>query len=259
MTTDRTTPDGTGEAGLRQPAVRSNPVTRSRAGADAACRILVVEDDLPLARLIGSGLRGEQFLVDLIHDGEEAAAKLGAAAYDLLILDLNLPKIDGFTLLAQVRASENRLPVLVLTARSRTEDLVMTLDRGADDCLLKPFSLLELLARVRALLRRKVDPVSEAPKLGGLTINREEYRVERNGRRIDLTPREFAILEYLARNAGRPVSRAALMEEVWNIPFDPSTNIVDVYMKYLRDKVDLEGEEKLIRTIRGVGYVLSTG
>jgi two-component system copper resistance phosphate regulon response regulator CusR len=259
MMMDRSTPDVTGEEALRQASARPHSVARSRNGTDVAHRILVVEDDLPLARLVGSGLRSEHFLVDLIHDGEEAAAKLATAKYDLLILDLNLPKIDGFTLLAQVRASESRLPVLVLTGRSRTEDLVMTLDRGADDCLLKPFSLLELLARVRALLRRKQDPVPEAPKLGGLTINREEYRVERNGRRIDLTPREFAILEYLVRHAGRPVSRAALMEEVWNIPFDPSTNIVDVYMKYLRDKVDLQGEEKLIRTIRGVGYVLSAG
>ena len=244
-----------GEAGGEDASARI--LVGEDSGEDAPARILVVEDDLPLARLLATGLRGEKFLVDLIHDGEEAAARLPLSGYDLLILDLNLPKMDGLTLLTQVRASGSRLPVLVLTARSRTEDLVTTLDRGADDCLQKPFSLLEMLARVRALLRRNADLSPEAPKLGGLTINREEYRVERSGRRIDLTPREFAILEYLVRNVGRPVSRTALMEEVWNVPFDPSSNIVDVYMKYLRDKIDLRGEDKLIRTIRGVGYVLS--
>jgi DNA-binding response OmpR family regulator len=255
------TPDETGEAALRATPSAADTAQARQPGPEAepVPRILVVEDDLPLARLVGSGLRGEHFLVDLLHDGQEAAERLKSAPYDLLILDLNLPRIDGLTLLQQVRAAQPRLPVLVLTARSRTEDLVMTLDRGADDCLLKPFSLLELLARVRALLRRNAESPPEAPKLGGLTINREEYRVERNGRRIDLTPREFAILEYLVRHAGRPVSRASLMKEVWNVPFDPSTNIVDVYMKYLRDKIDLRGEEKLIRTIRGVGYVLSAG
>ena len=259
MITTMSTSDSTGEVAGPQHGLStiSSSAPRRGTGEEAPQRILVVEDDLPLARLVGSGLRGEQFLVDMVHDGEEAASQLALIQYDLLILDLNLPKIDGLTLLAQVRGSQPRLAVLVLTARNSTEDLVMTLDRGADDCLQKPFSLLELLARVRALLRRKADLPQETPKLGGLVINREEYRVERNGRRIDLTPREFAILEYLVRHAGRPVSRTALMEDVWNVPYDPSTNIVDVYMKYLRDKIDLRGEEKLIRTIRGVGYVLA--
>ncbi len=261
MTTTMSTHDAAAEVAQPRHGLRtiSPSPAKGSAAEDSPPHILVVEDDLPLARLVGSGLRGDQFLVDLIHDGEEAASQLVLAQYDLLILDLNLPKVDGLTLLAQVRSSQPRLPVLVLTARSRTEDLVMTLDRGADDCLQKPFSLLELLARVRALLRRKADLPADAPRLGGLTINREEYRVERSGRRIDLTPREFAILEYLFQNVGRPVSRKALMEDVWNTPYDPSTNIVDVYMKYLRDKIDLRGEEKLIRTIRGVGYVLSAG
>jgi DNA-binding response OmpR family regulator len=131
------------------------------------------------------------------------------------------------------------------------------LEKGADDYLIKPFSFLELIARVRALQRRNVLAPAAPSNVNELTLSREEYRVMRGGRRIDLTPREFAILEYLIKHVGRPVSRAMLIQDVWNIPYDPSSNIVDVYMKYLRDKVDLEGEVKLIRTVRGVGYVLS--
>jgi two-component system copper resistance phosphate regulon response regulator CusR len=149
------------------------------------------------------------------------------------------------------------MPVLVLTARGSIEDKVLAFQSGTDDFLVKPFSLVELLVRVRALLRRHTGVISNTSGVGDLILNREERRVERNGRRIDLTPREFSILEYMMRNAGRPVSRAALFEEVWNMPHDPSTNIVDVYMKYVRDKVDGPGERKLTHTIRGVGYVLS--
>jgi DNA-binding response OmpR family regulator len=155
-----------------------------------------------------------------------------------------------------VRTSQPGPRMLVLTARNRTEDLVMALEQGADDCLIKPFSFLELLARVRGLLRRDSAPAVSSSKLGDLTINREEHRAVRGNRQIDLTPREFSILECLMSKAGKPVSRATLMREVWNTPFDPSTNIVDVYMKYLRDKIDIKGEVKLLRTVRGVGYVL---
>ncbi len=227
--------------------------------ASAAARLLIIEDDVPLARLLGSWLETEGFVTELAHDGEEALGKIEAGRYSMILLDLNLPKIDGLTLLNRLHANQNGIAVLVLTGRNRTEDLVMTLNQGADDCLVKPFSLVELLARIRALLRRKSAAVMEqAPKLGaGLSLNREEYRVERDGRRIDLTPREFALLEYLMQHAPRPVSRAQLMEEVWRVPFDPSTNIVDVYMKYLRDKIDCIGEQKLIRTVRGVGYALA--
>ncbi len=195
--------------------------------------------------------------MELAHDGEVALSLLQEGRpVDLLILDLNLPGIDGIGLLERVRPLRPRLPMLVLTARSRVEDKVLALQSGADDCLVKPFSFLELLARVRALLRRNSGLIPNTSQVGDLVLHREERRVERNGRRIELTPREFGILEYLMRHPGRPVSRATLSQEVWNVPHDPSTNIVDVYMKYVRDKVDLPGERKLTHTIRGVGYEL---
>lgn len=220
-------------------------------------RVLIVEDDVALASFLASELRSEGFTADEVHDGEAALAMLqDGRRFDLLILDLNLPKMDGISLLERIKPSHPRLRRLVLTARSRTHDKVKALRSGADDCLTKPFSLLELFARVYALLRRDAEEVPNCSQVGDLTLHREERRVERNGRRIDLTPREFAILELLMRNVGKPVSRATLLEEVWNMPPDPSTNIVDVYMKYVRDKVDLPGETKLTHTIRGVGYEL---
>jgi two-component system copper resistance phosphate regulon response regulator CusR len=223
----------------------------------AGRRILIVEDDVSLAGFLARELQSESFAVELVHDGEAALTALqNERRYDLLILDLNLPKLDGISLLQRVRPTQPRLPMLVLTARSRVEDKLTAFRSGADDCLTKPFSLVELVARVQALMRRNTGLIPNCSQVGDLTLHREERRVERNGRRIDLTPREFAILEYMMRNPGRPVSRATLFEEVWNMPSDPSTNIVDVYMKYVRDKVDLPGETRLTHTIRGVGYEL---
>lgn len=227
---------------------------------DVSARILVVEDDLPLARLLCSWLASEGFVADSAGNAETALAKLAADAFSLALLDLNLPGMDGLTLLPKLHAAQPGMPVMVLTGRSRTEDRIESLNGGADDCLIKPFSLAELLARMRALLRRRpasLQPVLAPKKHPGLLLDRDEYKVERDGRRIELTPREFALLDFLMRNAPKPVSRATLMEEVWRIPFDPSTNIVDVYMKYLRDKIDADGEEKLIRTVRGVGYAVA--
>jgi DNA-binding response OmpR family regulator len=223
-----------------------------------ARRILIVEDDVSLAGFLSGELNGHGFVAEQVHDGEEALCLLEAKRrYDLLLLDLNLPKIDGLSLIQRVRPSQPRLPMLVLTARSRVEDKVKALETGADDCLSKPFSLVELLARVNALMRRNSGVVPNCSTVGDLTIYRDQRRVERNGRRIDLTPREFAILDVLMRNAGRPVSRATLLEEVWNVSSaDSATNIVDVYMKYVRDKIDLPGEPGLTRTIRGFGYEL---
>ncbi len=227
-----------------------------------SARILVVEDDLPLARLLCSWLASEGFVADSAGNAETALAKLEAGEFSLTLLDLNLPGMDGLALLPKLHAARPSMPIMVLTGRSRTEDRVESLNVGADDCLMKPFSLAELLARMRALLRRRPVSSQAAPALvskkgPGLLLDREEYRVERDGRRIELTPREFALLDFLMRNAPKPVSRATLMEEVWRVPFDPTTNIVDVYMKYLRDKIDMDGEEKLIRTVRGVGYALA--
>jgi DNA-binding response OmpR family regulator len=227
-----------------------------RAKSPPSARILVVEDDVPLGKFLNRTLTLKLFSVEVALDGEAAWEALQTTLYDLVILDLNLPRIDGMVLLKQVRQSQPGLRILVLTARNRTEDLVSALEQGADDCLIKPFSFLELLARVRGLLRRDAGPSVSSSRVGNLTINREEHRVLRGERTIDLTPREFAILECLMDNAGKAVSRITLMREVWNAPYDPTTNIVDVYMKYLRDKIDNEGEVKLLRTVRGVGYVL---
>jgi len=227
------------------------------AAGKAGRRVLIVEDDVALADFLSAELEAQQFAVELLHDGEEALRALGEnRPYDLLILDLNLPRLDGISLIRKMRPEHPRMPLLVLTARSQVEDKVNAFQSGADDCLTKPFSLAELLARVQALLRRNSGMVPNCSQLGDLTLLREERRVERNGRRIDLTPREFAILEVMMRNAGHPVSRATLLQEVWNMPAEPSTNIVDVYMKYVRDKVDRPGERRLMHTIRGFGYEL---
>jgi DNA-binding response OmpR family regulator len=221
-------------------------------------RVLVIEDDLPLAKLLCVWLGTQNFVVAMAPDGEAAIAAIEDGDFDLLLMDLNLPKMDGLALLAYLRASEHaHLPVLVLSGRSRTEDTVSTLNQGADDYLIKPFSLHELLARAQALLRRQGRGLPAIQRTQALTINREEFSAQRDGTRIDLTPREFAILEFMMQNRGKPVSRATLMQEVWKTPLDPGTNIVDVYMKYLRDKIDLNGKSKLIRTIRGVGYILN--
>ena len=218
-------------------------------------KILIVDDDTALGKFLSRELKRRLFCVEVRHDGESACVDLQKSAYDLLILDLGLPKMDGMSVIKQVRLSRQRLPIMVLTARNRTEDVVQALEQGADDCLVKPFSYQELLARVRVMLRRESPPAVSSSNAGDLTINREEHRVLRGERRIDLTVREFDLLEYLMNNVGKAVSRKKLMEDVWNIPYDSTTNIVDVYMKYLRDKVDLEGEVKLIRTVRGIGYV----
>jgi DNA-binding response OmpR family regulator len=220
-------------------------------------QILVVEDDHALAGFLCEELCSQGFVVDQVSDGEAALVALEAKRhFDLLITGLDLPKLDGISLIRKTRPEQPKLPILVLTARSRVEDRVHALQSGADDCMNKPFSLLEFLARVHALLRRNSGMVPDCSTVGDLKLYRQERRVERNGRRIELTPREFAILEVLMRNPGHPVSRASLLEEVWSMPPDSTTNIVDVYVKYVRDKIDLPGEPKLTQTVRGFGYEL---
>ena len=193
-------------------------------------RILLVEDDAPLARFVRKGLEAEHYAVDVAEDGELARQMAGESDYDLVILDLNLPKLDGISVLQELRPKKPSLPVLVLTTRSRTEDRVQSLDTGADDCLNKPFSFIELSARVRALLRRGPRTVETVLRVSDLELDRVARRVERAGKRIELTSKEFALLEYLMRNAGRRVTRTMIVEHVWNLSFDTSTNIVDVYV-----------------------------
>jgi two-component system, OmpR family, copper resistance phosphate regulon response regulator CusR len=217
-------------------------------------RILVVEDDAPLASFLSKGLEAEHYAVDVAPDGEEARWLASECEYDLMLLDLNLPKLDGISLLRIIRPKRPSLPVLVLTGRSRIEDRVHALDSGADDCLLKPFSFTELSARVRALMRRRPVAAELVLKVGDLELNRVERTVRRAGKRIELTSKEFGLLEYLARNAGHRITRNMIVEHVWNLSFDTGTNVVDVYINYLRKKVDEGFSPKLIHTVRGVGY-----
>jgi DNA-binding response OmpR family regulator len=195
-------------------------------------RILVIEDDAALASYIRKGLESERYAVDVALDGEQGVGMASDAEYDLLVLDLNLPKLDGISVLRSVRPGKPQLPILVLTARPHVEDRVEALDSGADDCFNKPFSYSELSARVRALLRRGRPAIESTLQVADLHLDRVERRVDRAGRQIELTVKEFALLEYLMRNAGRRITRSMIIEHVWNISFDTSTNVVDVYINY---------------------------
>jgi DNA-binding response OmpR family regulator len=223
-------------------------------------RILVVEDEEDLASFVKKGLESEQYVVDWARDGEDAQALVGKVTFDLVILDLLLPKIDGWEVLKHIRIHKPSLPVLILSGRTEVEDRVKGLDLGADDYLTKPFSPGELSARVRALLRRSPNRLGTVLRVEDLELDRAERVVRRAGRRIDLTPHEFALLDYLMRNAGRCVTRAMIIEHVWNFSLDTvTTNVVDVYINYLRSKVDQGFENKLIHTVRSVGYQLGGG
>jgi DNA-binding response OmpR family regulator len=219
--------------------------------------ILVIEDDAALAAYIRKGLESEHYAVDVALDGEQGARMATESDYDLLILDLNLPKLDGISVLRNLRPSKPQLPVLVLTGRPRVEDRVHALDNGADDCINKPFSYSEVSARVRALLRRGRPSIESVLQVGDLYLDRVERKVQRAGRNIELTSKEFALLEYLMRNSGMRITRSMIIEHVWNITFDTSTNVVDVYINYLRKKVDEGSAYRLIHTVRGVGYELA--
>jgi two-component system copper resistance phosphate regulon response regulator CusR len=221
-------------------------------------RILIVEDDAALGSFIRKGLEAEHYAVDCVTDGEQGRAMALEFDYDLLVLDLNLPGMDGISILKNVRQRKPSVPVMILSARSRVDDRVQCLDTGADDYLVKPFSFLELSARARALLRRSHLPSESVLAVRDRRLDRVERRVERGGRRIDLTTKEFALLEYLMRNAGRRLTRAMIIEHVWNLTFDSTTNVVDVYINYLRRKVDDGFSPALIHTVRGVGYQLSS-
>jgi heavy metal response regulator len=219
-------------------------------------RILVVEDEQKVASFIQRGLTAEQYSVDVAHDGVSALQQSLLEDYDLIILDVMIPQLDGFALLQQLRQKGKRTPVLMLTARTSVADKVQGLDLGADDYLTKPFAFDELLARIRALLRRGVSAASPLLQVADLTLDPASRQVSRAGRPIELTAREYALLEFFLRNRGRVLSRAQIAEHVWGLSFDTFTNIIDVYVNYLRRKIDSDFEPKLIHTVRGAGYVL---
>jgi DNA-binding response OmpR family regulator len=217
-------------------------------------RLLIVEDDHKLAHFVARGLRSEGFVVDLAGDGREGKSYIDAYQYDLLILDLMLPKLSGSDLLQLLRRSNPSLPVLVVTARDATEDKVKHFEAGADDYLTKPFDFAELVVRVKALLRRTPVERADVILLSDLEVNRVTRQVRRAGQNIELTGKEYALLEYLLSSPSRVFSRTMILEHVWDQSFEGVTNIVDVYVRHLRRKVDDPFAEKLIHTVRGVGY-----
>src|SRR5437879_3722513 len=221
-------------------------------------RILIAEDDEALAKYVRQSLEAEQYTVDVFADGEQARAAASEVEYDFVILDLNLPKLDGVSILRHLRLKKPSLPVLVLTQRTRVEDRVQCLDTGADDYLAKPFSFSELSARIRALIRRSHLPSESVLTVADLKLDRVQRIVERGGLKIELTAKEFSLLEYLMRNAGCEVTCSMIIENVWNLTFDTTTNVVDVYINYLRRKIDDGHSIKLIQTVRGGGYALRT-
>ncbi len=213
-------------------------------------RILIAEDDGPLASFVKKGLEAEHYAVDVSADGEQARAMATEFDYDLVVLDLNMPRLDGISILRSVRTHKSNMPVIILTARSKVEDRVQCLDMGADDYLVKPFSFSELSARIRALLRRSHLPAESVLEVDDLKLDRVERRVERAGRKIELTSKEFSLLEYLMRNAGRRITRAMIIEHVWNLSFDTCTNVVDVYVNYSTAQVDHRKVGKLAMAIQ---------
>jgi two-component system copper resistance phosphate regulon response regulator CusR len=222
-------------------------------------RILLVEDEEKVSGFVARGLTAERFAVDVIGDGQAGLELATTYSYDLVILDLMLPKMDGTQVLRRLRSQNVNVPVLILTARDGVSDKVGNFDVGADDYLTKPFAFAELLARVKALLRRGPVSRSSVVRVGDLELDRLSQQVKRAGKRIDLTSKEYSLLEYLMSNAGRGLSRTMIIEHVWDQSFDGITNIVDVYVRHLRSKVDDPFDHKLIHTVRGVGYSIGNG
>ena len=218
---------------------------------------MLVEDEEKVARFVARGLKAERYAVDVADDGKSGFDHITAYTYDLIILDLNLPGISGTDLLRHIRKNHPHVPVLILTARDSIADKVQNFEAGADDYLTKPFSFAELLVRVKALLRR--GPVTNATTLrvGELELDRVVHKVRRGDKPIELTSKEFSLLEYLMINTGRVLSRTMIVEHVWDQSFEGLTNIVDVYVRQLRKKIDEGHERKLFRTVRGVGYSIT--
>lgn len=219
-------------------------------------RILVVEDEKKLASVIKRGLEEQDYAVDVSHDGEDGLAMAQAQPYDLIILDVMLPGLDGLTVCRRLRAQRLNVPILILTGRDTVDDRVAGLDSGADDYLIKPFAYGELLARVRALLRRDGHSKDPVLRVADIEIDTVSHEVRRAGRAIELTSKEYAILEYFARNPNRVLTRTQIAEHVWDYAFMAESNVVDVYLGYLRRKLGDTQEPRLLRTIRGTGYQL---
>lgn len=219
-------------------------------------RILVIEDDKKVAGFIRKGLQEESHAVDVAHDGETGASLATSVDYDLVILDIMLPRLSGMEVLRRTRSCRPELPILILTAKSDVQDRVAGLDGGADDYLVKPFAYAELSARVRALLRRSSKEEVKL-RIADLEVDTVTRAVRRAGKRIELKPKEYALLEFLMRNAHRPVTRTMIIEHVWDIHFDAFSNVVDVHINWLRNKIDRGFSPPLIRTLRGVGYMLT--
>ena len=220
-------------------------------------RILLVEDDIKIAQFVVNGLKEAGFAVDHATDGQEGLDLALTEPYDVAIVDLMLPKLDGLTLIEEVRRNNLKTPVLILSAKRSVDDRVKGLQTGSDDYLVKPFAFSELLARVQALIRRSSQAISSVElKVADLTLDLHSRRVYRAEKEILLQRLEFSLLEYLMRNAGRVVSKTMIMEHVWDYNFNPETNVVEARICYLRDKIDKTFDKKLIHTVRGVGYVL---
>jgi len=219
-------------------------------------RILVVEDEKKVATFIKKGLEEEGYEVVVSYDGADALKKLIATKFDLLVTDIMLPKKDGLTLVREIREADQHIPVLMLTAKSTTEDIIAGLDSGSDDYMVKPFAFEELTARVRSLLRRSGYDRGAELTFADLVLDPVSHKVWRAGQEIDLTSKEYGLLAYLMRNAGTTLSRKMIADHVWDYTFDSFTNIIDVYVNYLRKKVDRNHPVRLIHTVRGQGYVL---
>ena len=220
-------------------------------------RVLFVEDEANIIRFVVQGLVEEGYAVDVATDGKEGLAYALAASYDLLLLDIMLPGMNGLDLLRELRRRGDKTPALMLTVRDTVEDRVAGLDAGADDYLVKPFAFAELLARIRALLRRPPLQTGQLLRVGGLEMDLVKHEVRQNGRFIELHPREYTLLEFLMRHPNQVLTRTQIGEHVWNFDFYHESNVIDVYIGYLRRKLDQDGDSSLIQTVRGVGYRLS--
>jgi heavy metal response regulator len=222
-------------------------------------RLLVVEDEKKVASFVRKGLEEEGYAVDVAVDGEIGLELALDQVHDLIVLDIHLPRMNGLRVLQELRRKKVKTPVLLLTVRATIEDKVLGLDAGADDYLTKPFAFQELVARVRALLRRRAEAEPPVLQIADLVLDPARRTVFRGGEKIELTAKEYTLLDYLMRNPGRVLTRTLIGEHVWDYDFDTSTNVIDVYVNYLRKKIDAGRETKLIHTVRGVGYMLKAG